>query len=213
MKKLLLLLLVMAVFLVGACSDDDDPAPVVLASGGSLEGNWAVACGPDEDNPADGATLALTFAGPAGAFTFNLWFGDNTCGATSGATSDITFAGGFNFAAGDATLGDTVTLAGGETVTRVTITDTSETITPNNDATTAMMNQGFYGITDWQTGVPKSVFGLDESGAADPAVPEKDIAYIDETATPNTLQLGDDGFIGADGYPTALLADEIFIKQ
>lgn len=115
---------------------------------------------------------------------------------------DYTDAGVFTIAFIDA-----VTLLCGETVSRADLTDTSATVTPLTDAGVSALS-GNYGISDWTVGTARDVLALNEDGTTRTSFTDKDVLYLNDTVSPNTLTLGvtgaDGGTVDSSGYPSTL---------
>ncbi len=193
-RTLLSGLAVFFVLLAAAACESEEGTTVALPSGGILTGTWSMACAVSDTTDSESGTL--TFFPNTASYTLKMWLGETECLAE---LSSVTFAGEFEYF-----IEELETLPDGQEVTRYLSTDRAETVTANTRAAADAL-AGFYGVANWEVGLPVDVLNLDETGAYDPPVhAEKGILAINDSATPNELYFGNENDPGEDGYPDSL---------
>ena len=144
--------------------------------------------------------LVTTISGSTFSRNVNDWFDSITCNGAS----DLTVVISGNFDLGNEVTAD---LNGADvTATEIDFEVTSVKATINNPDLVADFNANEEcGFNDWVVDTPKELLGTTCCPDAD----VKDVLYIDDTADPDVLYVGDDdGPIDANGYPTEIDSDD-----
>jgi hypothetical protein len=178
--------------LLSGCGSDTPEAPAVTVS--ELAGTWLSGCEPETGGSGPSAVesrLTAVSLTAAGDITFHEYEWNSTDACDNQPAWFQRNVGTLSIPGGNVTttFGTAAKVDMAATLSELTLFD--PTLVSNYNTDTA------YGFNDWAQGVAKNITNLGYSGAAEPSTMKTLMMRSGET-----LFVGDDQVLGADGYPT-----------